>query len=441
MDNPNDGEKIMNPTANLLRSAPHRRTALKAAGILMLALLSIAAAGKRGPVADITIYGRPALIVSSAVVSPRPGEEAAYPRVFDLTLTVANTGSVTASHVVGTVPANEYVGTETGSALFGYSYIYPGKSEVTTLHMLLDHADPGGRVQPVIHFEYYSYDEEEDISLKYTGDEPVRLSFGEPGWNQPTLLLEELTTVPEIPAPGDSCTLTVTLSNISSGAAEQVLVRLGGAEGPKPFATVGSGNVGHIPRIAAHEKARVKFSLVVEGDTAAGLYPIPVSLTFRNVLGEEFSDTQTVYLKVQNKPALQAGLIGDLPAPLLAGEPFEFPVEVINIGRQSVNVGTIELTSADLILTNASIYAGPLDESTSTSIIANAVAEKAGAAEVILTVHYLDEFNQPQTWTLTFQLTIEESAIAAAEPADTGETPNFFESIWKAFLAFLGFGG
>ncbi|MBN2084152.1 MAG: hypothetical protein JW748_02940 [Anaerolineales bacterium] len=430
----------MNPTANLHRSAPRRRTALKAAGIIVLALLVIAA-GKGGPMADITIYGRPALIVSSAVVSPRPGEEAAYPRVFDLTLTVSNTGSVTASHVVGTVPANEYVGTETGSALFGYSYIYPGKSEVTTLHMLLDHADPGGRVQPVIHFEYYSYDEEEDISLKYTGDEPVRLSFGEPGWNQPTLLLEELTTVPETPAPGDACILTVKLANISSGAAEQVLVRLGGADGPKPFATIGAGNVGHIPRIPAHKTAAVDFSLVVEGDTAAGLYPVPVSLTFRNVLGEELTDTQTVYLKVQNKPALQAGWIGELPAPLRTGEPFEITVEVINIGRQSVNVGTIELTSGELTLTNASIYAGPLDESTSTSIIANAVAEKAGPAEVVLTVHYLDEFNQPQTWTHTFQLTVEESAIAAESPADTGENPNFFESIWKAFLAFLGFGG
>ncbi len=231
------------------------------------------------------------------------------------------------------------------------------------------------------------------------------------------------------------------ISNISTGTAEQVLIRLGGEEGPKPFATVGTGNVGHIVRIPPHEKAKVEFSLVVEGDTAAGLYPVPVSLTFRNMLGEELSDTQTVYLKVQVKPALQAGLIGDLPSPIRTGEPFELPVEVINIGRQSVNVSTIEMSSAELTLTNASIYAGPLDASTSTSLVANAVADKAGPAEVTLTVHYLDDFNQPQTWTHTFPLTIEESAVAAAPPAGTGESPNFFESLWKAILAFLGFGG
>ncbi|MGB7537306.1 MAG: hypothetical protein WBM17_02090 [Anaerolineales bacterium] len=431
----------MNPTANPLRPIPHRRSILKGAGIILLAALSIAAAGKGGPDADITIYGRPMLVVSAAVVGPRPGSEDSYPRVFDLTLTVSNIGSITASHVVGTVPANEYVGTENGNSLFGYTYIYPGKSVEATLHMLLDYADPGGKVQPVIHFEYYMHDEKEDTDAKFTGDEPVRLTFGEPGWNQPTLLVEKLTTVPAVPAPGDSCQLTARISNISTGAAEQVLIRLGGEDGPKPFATVGAGNVSHIPRIPPHEKASVEFSLVVEGDTAAGLYPVPVTLTFRNMLGEEFSDTQTVYLKVQNKPALQAGLIGDLPSPLRTGEPFELPVEVINIGRQPVNISTIELTSGELTLTNASIYAGPLDESTSTSLVANAVAEKAGPAEVTLTVHYLDDFNQPQTWTHSFPLTVEESAVAASAPADTGDSPNFLESIWKAILAFLGFGG
>jgi hypothetical protein len=431
----------MNPTASPRRPLPHGRTIPKRAGIILLTALGIAAAGKGSPVADITIYGRPMLVVSSAVAGPRPGAESAFPRVFDLTLTVSNIGSITASHVIGTVPDNPYVGAESGSLLFGYTYIYPGKSVTATLHMLLDHADPGGRVQPVIHFEYYSHNEEEDTDAKYTGDEPVRLTFGEPGWNQPTLLVAELTTVPAIPAPGDSCKLTVKIANISTGTAEQVLIRLGGEDGPKPFATVGAGNVGHIPRIPPHETASAVFSLVVEGDAAAGLYPVPVSLTFRNMLGEELSDTQTVYLKVQGKPALQAGLIGDLPSPLRTGEPFELPVEVINIGRQSVNVGTIELMSDDLMLTNASLYAGPLDESTSTSLVANAVAEQAGPAEVTLMVHYLDDFNQPQTWTHTFQLTIEESAIAGSTPADTGDSPGFFESIWKAILAFLGFGG
>ena len=428
----------MNPSIPLLRSAPHRHTVLKGAGIILLAALSIAAAGKGSPVADITIYGRPMLVVSSAVAGPRAGAEDSYPRVFDLTITISNIGSITASHVVGTVPDNVYVGTESGSSLFGYTYIYPGKSVTATLHMLLDHADPGGRVQPVLHFEYYSHDEEEDTDAKYTGDEPVRLSFGDPGWNQPVLLVEQLTTDPAVPAPGDSCRLTVKLSNISAGTAEQVLVRLGGADGPKPFATVGAGNVGHIPRIPPHEKATVEFSLIVEGDTAAGLYPVPVTLAFRNMLGEELSDTQTVYLKVQTRPALQAGLLGEMPAPLLAGEPFELPVEVINIGRQTVNAGTIELTSADLTLTNASLYAGPLDGSTSTSLVATAVAEQAGQAEVVLIVHYLDDFNQPQTWTHTFQLTIEDNAVATEASAGPEEETDILGKIWKGLPGLSG---
>ncbi len=431
----------MNPIPSIPRFAPSRRPLLRGAGMLLLAVLCIAAAGKPSPMADVTIYGRPMMVVSSAVVGPQPGQEANFPSVFDLKLTVSNIGSVTASHVVGTVPANEYVGTESGSAVFGFTYIYSGKSAETTLHMLLDGADTNGRVQPVIHFEYYSYDEEEDVTLKYTGDEPVRLTFGEPGWNHPTLLIDSLTTKPEIPAPGDSCTLKIKISNISTGDASQVLIRLGGTDGPKPFAIVGSGNVGHITRIPAQQSAEATFSLAVDGDAAAGLYPVPVSLSYRNILGEELTDDQVVYLKVRNQPMLQADLVGELPSPLIVGQSFDLPVEVINIGRQAVNVSTIELTSDDLTITNGSIYAGPLDESTSTSLVATLAAEAAGPAEVTLTVHYLDEFNQPQSWTRAFHLTIEESPAPAVETAGAEESPSFFEAIWKAILAFLGFGG
>jgi hypothetical protein len=425
----------MNPSPCTLPSK--RRPFLRGVILILLATLGIAAS--EGP-ADITIYGRPMLTVSSAVVGPQAGKETSYPRLFDLTITVSNIGSITANHVLATVPDNEYVGAESGSAIFGFTFIYPGKSKTATLHMLLDAADPAGRVQPVIHFEYYSYDEEEDTTAKYTGDEPVRITFGETGWNHPALVIDSLSTDPEAPGPGDTFRLRIELSNISAGDAEQVLVRLGGTEGPKPFATLGVGNVGYIARIAARQTAVAEFPLVVDGAAAAGIYPIPVSLSFRNIIGEDLSDTQVVYLKVQNRPALQAGLIGELPSPILVGEPFDLSVEVINIGRQPINTNTIELTSSNLTLANASIYAGPLDESTSASLSATATAGKSGPADVLLTVHYLDEFNQPQTWTHTFQLTVEESS-AAAEASEAQNSPSIWEQIWNAILAFLGFGG
>ena len=405
--------------------------------LLLAALFIVAASGAP----DITINGRPMLVVTSAVVGPQPGRESAFPRVFDLKLTVANIGSMVASHIVGTLPANEYVGAETGNAVFGFNYLYAGTSQDTILHLMLDGADMNGRVQPVIHFEYYTYDEEEDVTTKYTGDEPVRLTFGDQGWNRPALLIEALTAVPEIPAAGDACSMTLKLTNVSAGDANQVMIRLGGTDGPKPFATVGTSNVAHIDRIPARQTADAEFSLVVDGDATSGLHPIQVELTYRNVLGEDLTDTQVVYLRVQSRPALQAGLIDGMPDTLIAGEPFELPVEVYNIGRQSINVGMIELTSGRLTIADGSVYAGPLDGSTSTSLVATATADRAGTADVVLTVHYLDEFNQPQTWTHTFTLTVGESSAPAADAAAEGEPASFWESIWQAILGFLGLGG
>jgi hypothetical protein len=425
-------------TGPISRLGSHLGNAL----LILAAAGSIAAAGKTRPPSDGTIYGRPMLVVSSASVGPQPGKESSYPAAFDLKLTVTNIGSMTASHIVGTVPDNPYVGAQSGSTVFGITYLYARNAAETTLHMVLDSTEPNGRVQPVVHFEYYSYDEEDDVTLKYTGDEPVRLSFGEPGWNRPALLITGTVLDPDAPSPGEACTLRINFRNVSAGDARQLLVRLGGTEGPKPFAAVGMSNVAYVARLPAGGEAEATFSLAVAGDTAAGTYSIPVSLSYQNILGEAQTEDQVISLTVVNRPALQAGWVGDLPSPILAGESFELAVEVINVGRQSINVNTIELTSGDLTLTNNSLYSGPLDESTSTSLVADAVAEKAGTAEVLLTVHYLDEFNRPQTWTQTFTLTIEGSQVATAAPApDAEDSPSFLEAIWKAILAFLGFGG
>jgi hypothetical protein len=409
--------------------------------LALAAILGIAASGNPGSGADITVYGRPMLVVSSAAVTPRPGMEDSFPRVFDLKLTVSNIGSIVATHVLATLPENQYVSAENGSAFFGFNFIYAGQSADTVLHMILDSADSGGRVQPVFHFEYYEYNEDDDTIIKYTGDEPVPLSFGDQGWNRPVLLISSITAVPKAPAPGESCLVTVRLSNISAGDARQVLLRLGGADGPKPFALTSSGNVGFAGLVRARQAADIVFPLIVDGSSAAGAYPIQVSLAYQNVLGEDLTDGQVVYLNVRTQPNLEADIIGDLPSPLLVGDSFDLPVEVVNIGRQSLNVSTIELTSDDLTLANASLYSGPLDGSTSASLSATATAEKAGPARVTFVVHYLDEFNQPQTWTRAFDLQIQDQPSLVPGTAGGEDKPSILESIWKAILAFLGFGG
>ena len=119
----------MNPRSLSLRPAPHRRTSPDGRGNNSARRLEHRR-GRQGrpgwPTSPFTA-GR-CWSYPSAVVGPRPGAEDSYPRVFDLTMTISNIGSITASHVVGTVPDNVYVGTESGSSLFGYTYIYPGKS-------------------------------------------------------------------------------------------------------------------------------------------------------------------------------------------------------------------------------------------------------------------------------------------------------------------------
>jgi hypothetical protein len=404
------------------------------------AILNLAAAAPPAPAADITVFGRPMLAIASAEVLPTPGKESLFPRTFDMKLTVANIGSISASHILMTLPANAYVSLADGSPSFGLNWIGAGESKELTLHMLLDSAEPDGRVQPVFHFEYYKFSEDEN--LFYTSDEPVRLSFGPQGWNQPVLLVSSCSTTPENPAPGESFTLNMQIANIGVGEARQILVRLGGTDGPAPFSMVGTGNIGSADRVAGLQNVSLKFPLLAGGEAAPGVYPIPVEVDYQNLLGETRTENEVIYLRIRTAPVLQADLITPPPETLLVGQSFDLPFEVINLGRQSMNVGTIELVSDDLTIANGSLYSGPLDPGTSASLPATATAGKAGSATATLVVHYLDEYNRPQTWTQTFTFQIEDAPPAAAQPSATPvQDSGFLDGLWRAIVAFLGFGG
>mgnify|MGYP003565965839 CR=1 FL=1 len=91
--------------------------------------------------------------------------------------------------------------------------------------------------------------------------------------------------------------------------------------------------------------------------------------------------------------------------------PFQLPVEVINIGRTLVNVSTLEVTSEQLEIEEGSIYLGPLDGGTSGSLDAVAVAQEGGTNELLVTVHYLDDFDQPRVVMETLSVEVEEPVV------------------------------
>jgi hypothetical protein len=173
--------------------------------------------------------------------------------------------------------------------------------------------------------------------------------------------------------------------------------------------------------------------LMADGSAASGSYSLPVALAFDDARGTRHRDSQLISLLVRERPHFQIGFYQPV-GEAVVDEAFPLPVEVTNIGRALVNVSTLELTSEQVEIQDGSLYLGPLDGGTSGSLEATAIAREGGTAEVVVNVHYLDDFGQAQVVKKT--LTVEVGEAPQPTPgAEEGEAEEV--GFWKRVLRIL----
>lgn len=378
--------------------------------------------------------GRPHLVVESARTEPEvlgPGDR------FTLTLQIANRGERTATRVVVGPASAELVVPAEGSGMAAADRIAPGRSVTLTLPLVLGTAKQGGRVGLDLTLSYGdpgggTYSDRQSIGLE------VSTSLAD----RPQLLIAAVQTDPPVVAPGDLFTLTLAVRNVGGGDAHRLLLTLGGEGGKElgPFVPREGGNVLFVPRIPAGETARVTVPMVVDGSADAKAYGIPALLAYEDARGTTRSDVQRISLVVRRRPIFRISFYRPVEGAMV-GMPFPLPVEVINLGKTSVNVTMMEVTGEGLEIQNGSLYVGPLDGGTAASLEATAVAQRAGTVEVVVNVHYLDDFNRPQTVSQT--LTVEVAGPPEPTPqesAPSAEGAGFWEKILRFLRGLLGLG-
>src|SRR5690606_21245757 len=218
---------------------------------------------------------------------------------------------------------------------------------------------------------------------------------------------------------------------------------------------VGSSNVRFVERIEAGQRIDLTYRLAASGSAEDGLVAFNVELTYDDAFGVETTETVNISLAITAVPHFYIGFFEEVPQPVRVGEVIELPIEVINIGENRVNVSTIEVTSDAFAVRNGSIYLGPLDGGTSGTIVPEAEALRPGVAEIVVTVHCLDNVQQPQTLSETITVEVEDTGAGgnsaaredSSRPARNGSaaaegdgTLTFGQRLWRGILGFLGLG-
>ncbi|MFQ6101333.1 MAG: IPT/TIG domain-containing protein [Anaerolineae bacterium] len=381
-------------------------------------------------------HGRPQLVIEAAQTEPAvlgPGDG------FSLTLRLANRGSRTATQVMVGAASADLAVPAGGSNVVAIDRLGIDQVVTATLPLVLGEVTRAGRLNLEIALDCSDYN-----GGSYTTRQSVGLEVSTALADRPQLIIASYRTAPESLAPGDTFTLTLEVSNVGGGDARRLTLTLGGEGegGMGPFAPLHSSNVKFVPRLAAGDTVVVTQQLVVDGGADAGAYSLPVALAFDDARGTRHSDSQLISLLVRRRPHFQIDFYRPVETATV-GVPFVLPVEVTNIGRTLVNVSTLELTSKQLEVSEGSLYLGPLDGGTSGSLEATAVAHEGGMAEVVVSVHYLDDFEQPQVMTQTLTVEVEESPETppGAEQVSEGEEEaGFWEKVLRFLRGLLGLG-
>ncbi len=413
-------------------------------------------------------YNRPFVVLlayNAGTYSVTPGQE------FTLAFRLGNPGGQSAHNVVATFAAGDFVPRGNGGVvaagvigagastwysqpLMASPSLLPGS--VGTIQLSVSYTDSAGE----------AYTEAFTLSLpigsvpRPAGPIPTRTPTPGP---RPQLLIRAYHTDVDPLTPGARFRLDLQVQNVGGSTAHRITMILGGgtSSGGTPgagsdgglsgasgdfsrFAPVGSSNVQFLGDLAAEQSLIVSQDLIVNGSTEPGAYTIRITFAYSDDRGGGLADDQVITLLVFSPPVVDIGFYRPLD-PVYAGEPTLLPVQVVNLGRRSIILGKIEVSAQGAEMSNNSMLIGYLDPGGYFTLDATMTPFTAGPLDVLVTIDYLDDFNQPQALRQVLSVEVLEapSMPEGWEGLPSGEEQppapqSVWQRLWRAVLGFLG---
>jgi hypothetical protein len=140
------------------------------------------------------------------------------------------------------------------------------------------------------------------------------------------------------------------------------------------------------------------------------------------------------------------------PELFFAGMPGGLPLQVVNLDRNSVVLGRLQVSTTAGELSNNVLPIGLLDAGGYFTLDALLIPAQAGTAELEVTVDYLDDFSQPQRITETLMVEVGEPTEGIEGPEGGGggggggiideplppEPETFWDKVVRFFKGLLG---
>ncbi len=220
----------------------------------------------------------------------------------------------------------------------------------------------------------------------------------------------------------------------------------GGSSDLSTFAPLGSSNLIYLDKIAPAETKSADAQLIVNVSANPGAYPFKISFTYTNSKGERVVDDQVITLLVYSLPRVELGFYRD-PGILFAGQFSPIPIQITNLGKNTAVLGNLKVSvtgGADLSENIALV--GPLEQGGYFTLDAMVMPYEAGPLDIMISVSYTDDFNQPRTVEQTLTVQIEPEQVFEPMPGDGTDMPvietqeTFMQKVVRFFKGLFGLG-
>ncbi len=425
------------------------------------------------PTTDTGGFDRPVIVVASYTTGQ---ESIPVGESGNLQVQLYNKGQKIAFNVTVTFTPGDFIPLQTGGVL-SVNEIDPGEKKKVTQPFMISSEAMYKKFATVVMTASYTdvngtaYTETFNLNIAITTPSGV---YSTPTLTptvtsvpnlRPQIIITGYKTEPTQLEPGFEFLLDLNAENVGKSTAQRVNMILGGGSSSggnagqgtpdtggvsggssnlANFAPLASSNVQFLGDIPVGITVNIQVRLIVNTTTLPGAYSLPISFTYVGENGGTFTDDQVITLLVYTPPKLEVNFYRD-PGPLYVGQPNMLPIQVVNLGRQTVVLGNMTISAPDASLENNTILVGPLDPGGYFTLDAIMIPDLAGPLELTITINYSDDFNQPALITDTIAVEILEAEMPVIEPGEEGLEPGgeFVpqetqpETLWGKLLRFL----
>jgi hypothetical protein len=262
--------------------------------------------------------------------------------------------------------------------------------------------------------------------------------------------------------PGTIFNLSVDIRNLGSTVANDVTMVLGGGVSVPSgqdgtggqqaggvtgsgadltvFAPLGTSNLIYIDTVEVGKMVRASAQLIVNVSANPGAYPFKISFTYLNEKGERVIDDQVITLLVYSLPKVEIGFYRN-PGIFMAGQMNPLPVQITNLGKTTAVLGTMMVSSENADLSENTILIGALEPGGYFTMDAMALPFAEGELNLLVSVSYTDDFNQPRTIEQRLSVMVDPQPVFEPFPGEGGfpEMPvdQQPETLWQKVLRFF----